>query len=94
MTDALADEDNDVRWLVGEALVALGRDAIGPLLTLMTRSDLAEGVTEGAHHVMHDLAKQRQLSELLGPVLAAFKGPEPDISVPVAAAATLKQLNS
>jgi hypothetical protein len=71
-------------------LIALGQNAVKPLLTTLTESDPAEGVYEGAHHVLHDLAKQANLASLLEPVLKAFKGPEPDIAVPLEAAKALQ----
>jgi HEAT repeat protein len=86
----LADRDSDVRWVVGEALIALGRDALKPLLTTLEKSDLPDGVYRGAHHVLHDLAKRGDLASLLQPVLKAFDQPEPEIAIPVAAAKALR----
>ena len=49
LVNALDDRDGDVRWLAAEGLVALGRDALQPLLAaLMERSEkdwLSEGRT-------------------------------------------------
>jgi HEAT repeat protein len=90
LVDALADKDSDVRWVVGEALIALGHETVKPLLTALTKSDLPDGVYQGAHHVLHDLAKRADLASLLNPVLKAFDEPEPGIAVPVAAAEALK----
>lgn len=89
---SLGDKDTDVRWVVGEALIALGRDALQPILNALTKSELAEGVYEGAHHVLHDLAQRTELTSLLEPVLKAFKEPEPDIAVPLAAAKALQDI--
>ena len=81
----LEDEDSDVRWVVAEALIALGPEAVKPLLTTLTKSDPAGGMYQGAHHVVHDLAKRDDLATLLEPVLKAFDEPEPKVAVPVAA---------
>ena len=89
---ALGDKDSDVRWVVGVALIALGRKAVKPLLTTLTKSDLPDGVYQGAHHVLHDLAKRGDLASLLEPVLKAFDEPEPEIAFPVAAAEALKSI--
>ena len=88
---ALADKDSDVRWVVGTALIALGRRVVKPLLTTLTKSDLPDGVSQGAHHVLHDLMKRDDLASLLQPVLKAFDEPEPAVAVPVAAAEVLKR---
>jgi HEAT repeat protein len=88
---ALGDKDNDVRWVVAEALIALGREAIKPLLTMLTQSDPVHRLYQGAHHVLHDLAQRPDLAFLLEPVLKAFKEPEPGVAVPVAAAEALKE---
>lgn len=87
---ALGDKDSDVRWVVGGALIALGRVAVKPLLTTLTKSDLPDGVHQGAHHVLHDLARRGDLASLLEPVLKSFQKPEPAIAVPVAAAEALQ----
>jgi HEAT repeat protein len=87
---ALEDKDTDVRWVVGDALIALGQNAVKPLLTKLTESKPAEGVFEGAHHVLHDLAQNADLASRLEPVLKAYKASEPDIAVPLAAAKALQ----
>ena len=87
---ALGDRDSDVRWVVGEALIRLDREAVKPLLTTLTKSDLADGVYQGAHHVLHDLVQRGDLAALLEPVLKAFDQPEPEIAVPQAAAEALR----
>jgi HEAT repeat protein len=86
---ALGDKDSDVRWVVGEGLIALGGGAVKPLLTTLTKSDLPDGVYQGAHHVLHDLAKRGDLAPQLDPVLKALDQLEPEIAVPQAAAEAL-----
>jgi HEAT repeat protein len=92
LVTALADKDSDVRWVVGAALIALGRAAVRPLLAALTQSDLPDSVYSGAHHVLHDLARHDALASQLKPVLEAFKEPEPPVAVPLAAAAALKDM--
>jgi HEAT repeat protein len=87
---ALGDKDPDVRWVVGVALIALGRDAVKPLLTTLTKSDLRDSVYQGAHHVLHDLAKRTELTSVLEPVLKALAQPEPEVAVPLAAIEVLR----
>ena len=91
---ALGDENSDVRWVVGKALIALGRAAVKPLLTALTKSDLPDGMYQGAHHVLHDLAKRGDLATLLEPVLKSFLAPEPASAVLVAAANALQRFGA
>jgi HEAT repeat protein len=88
---ALGDRDSDVRWVVGEALVALGRDGVKPLLQALTESGLPEGTYPAAHHVLHELVKQNDLAARLEPVLHAFNKTEPEVTVPLAAAEALER---
>ncbi|MCA9103679.1 MAG: HEAT repeat domain-containing protein [Planctomycetales bacterium] len=81
----LGDEDTDVRWVAGEALIAIGRDAVRPLLDMLTRLGREDGIPEGAHHVVHDLAGEHELAPVLKPVLKAFDTAEPGTAVPLAA---------
>jgi len=89
---SLGDEDTDVRWVVAVALISVGSAALRPLLTTLTKSEPPEGLYPGAHHVLHDLAKQQDLAALLRPVLSTFHEPEPAVSVPLAAAKALKEM--
>jgi HEAT repeat protein len=91
LVDALDDKDTDVRWVAGEALIALGRDAVEPLLARLTQSDPPGGMYQGAHHVLHDLVRERpDLAPLLMPVYQALDHPEPEVAVPVAAQEALR----
>lgn len=87
---ALGDKDPDVRWVVGEALVARGRSTLKPLLTMLTKKDLPDGVYPGAHHVLHELSTDEELASLLRPILNALGHSEPEVAVPVAAAKILQ----
>jgi HEAT repeat protein len=80
LVTSLQDENGDVRWLAAEGLIAIGRDALVPLLeTLIERSD-SVWLRGGAHHVLHDMAKG-ELGDLLTPVVAALDGVDPEIGV-------------
>jgi HEAT repeat protein len=91
LVEALGDEDTDVRWVVGAALISLDRHAVKPLLHKLTQSDLPDGVYPGAHHVFHDLAHHDDLAPLLRPVLKALDQLEPEIAVPQVAAQALRE---
>lgn len=89
---ALGDEDSDVVWAAGEALVALRRDALNPLLRKLIQGNHPQGLYEGAHHVLHELAKRDSLVAIVQPVVQALNQQQPEISVPAAATEALKSV--
>ncbi|MEO2013447.1 MAG: HEAT repeat domain-containing protein, partial [Fuerstiella sp.] len=88
----LGDEDTDVRWVAGEAMIALKRDAVKPLLYGLTTSQDSEGLYKSAHHVLRELSHIIDLGPLLAPVLKALDQPEPAVAVPVAAQSALENV--
>jgi len=91
LVGALEDKMFDVRWLAAEGLIAIGRDALIPLLhALLKRSD-SPWLREGAHHILHDLVIGN-IEEVKRPVLAALEDTEPSIEVPIAAKNALDKL--
>jgi HEAT repeat protein len=90
---ALEDDMFDVRWLAAEGLIVMGREALVPLLHALVECSDSEWLREGAHHMLHDLARGRpDLKDILQPVLAALEDVEPSLEVPVAAEAVLDKL--
>ncbi|RPJ04637.1 MAG: HEAT repeat domain-containing protein, partial [Deltaproteobacteria bacterium] len=78
---ALEDEQFDVRWLAARGLIEMNVKALRPLFqALMERADSVM-LQQGAHHVLHDLAKG-ELRVYLAPVLIALESMEPGIQVP------------
>ena len=91
LVTALADEDKNVRWVAGTALIALGQDALLPLVSgLMSHPD-SVWLHGGAHHVLNDFASG-EAAGLLDNLLKAFEHPEPELAVPVAAEELYVQL--
>jgi sporulation protein YlmC with PRC-barrel domain len=91
LVKALEDELFGIRWLAAEGLIAVGREGLKPLLrALIQRSD-SDWLRQGAHHVLHELA--RTGLEEVRPVLAALEDIEPSIDVPLVARTTLDALN-
>jgi len=90
---ALDDKVFDVRWLVAKGLIAIGREAIVPVLrTVIGRAD-SSLYRSGVHHVLHDLAANDESSrEILAPVLAALDGSAPSVEVPLAAETAIAAL--
>ncbi len=82
LVEALEDEEFDVRWIAGEGLIKMNINGLKPLLqTLQERAD-SPFLREGAHHVLHDLAKGA-LREPLAPVLSALEGMAPVEEIPL-----------
>ena len=78
---ALEDEEFDVRWLAARGLIEMNIKGLKPLFqALIERADSAM-LRQGAHHVLHDLAKG-ELRIYLAPLLIALEGVEPAIQVP------------
>ena len=88
---SLEDEEFDIRWLAAEGLVGLGMDGLKPLLRALTEQGDSPLLLEGAHHVIHDMAKGG-LKKYLGPVLASLEGVGTAVKAPVAASNALEMM--
>jgi hypothetical protein len=93
LVEALADQDADVRWVTGAALIALGGDGLKPLLLALIDTQHAGRLYAPAHHVVHDLAAG-DFGELLCPLLDALGAPEAEMTVPVVAEKVLMRIRS
>jgi hypothetical protein len=91
LVDALEDEKFAVRWLAAKGLIALGREALIPLLHCVEIASDSVWMREGAHHVLHTLIRDGVADEAL-PVLEALEDIEPVIEAPVAAYHVLRVL--
>lgn len=91
----LMDHNFGVRWLAAEALISIGRDALEPLLEKLTKHPESSWLRRGAHHVLHDLVRKApDLKELVGPVITALEGFEPEAGCLGPAYAALEKLKS
>jgi len=84
----LGDAETDVRWVAGEALVALRRQALVPVLDAVSTKPDSVWMFDGVHHVLRELAKDREMRPILQPVLDALATPtidEREVLVPVEA---------
>lgn len=79
LVHALLDEVPGVRWLAAEALATMGREVLEPLLQGMLDHSHSAWFREGAHHVLVIVGKD-DLRELVGPLLRALEGIEPEIA--------------
>jgi hypothetical protein len=87
----LEDEEFDIRWLAAERVIGLGVSGLKPLLQALIDHGDSPLLLEGAHHVMHDMAKGG-LRKYLGPVLGSLEGVEPAVKAPIAAFHALEML--
>jgi HEAT repeat protein len=92
LVNALNDRDGDVRWVAADGLVALGRDALPPLLAALIERTESDWLCEGAHHVCHVLVRKRRFGPVLRPLLAALEQSEPETAAPLAAYNALSKL--
>ena len=91
LVEALEDEEFDVRWIAGEGLIKMNINALKPLLQALKERADSPFLREGAHHVLHDLAKGA-LRESLTPVLGALEVMEPVEEIPLIAHKALEIL--
>jgi HEAT repeat protein len=91
LVKALEDRMFDVRWLAAQGLITIGPEAIIPVLNALIKRADSVWMREGAHHVLHDLARGR-LREVLWPIVAALEDVDSPIEVPFAAKAALNVL--
>jgi HEAT repeat protein len=94
---ALEDDIFDVRWLAGEALVAIGPDCIRPLFEALSTGAKNLFLREEARHVLkyilRDNPKANELIVILKPVVDALNGSAASVEVPGVAQTALKKLS-
>lgn len=91
LVEALEDEEFEVRWRAAEALMRLNKKGLRPLLHALIRHADSAFLREGAHHVLHELARG-ELRAYLTPVLIALEGFEPAVLVPAAALCAIETM--
>lgn len=94
LVEALMDESSEIRWLAAEALIALREQAIVPLLLALEKHFKSVWLREGAHHVLHDLARYHLLNKPTQQVLETLRSLEPAVTIPWAAKVALESLKT
>lgn len=94
LVKALEDENVGNRWAASETLITFRQAAIVPLLEALTVRFDSIRLRIGAHHVLHVLRKDGQLSEPVEKVFKALEDIEPEVEVPWAAQLALKELKT
>jgi HEAT repeat protein len=89
---ALMDESFEVQWLAAEGLIAMGKDALKPMLEGLVRNYGSIYMRQGAHHVLHDLERHNLLPPSALRVLDELRCIEPLEPYPVSAKHALEEL--
>jgi len=61
--EALEDDKSDIRWIAAEGLIRTGRHAVRPLLKAVAENYDSVFVLNGAHHVISELKRKKELPE-------------------------------
>jgi hypothetical protein len=93
LVDALQDQESAVRWLAARGLIALGRQALIPLLKALEDESDSIWMREGARHVLHSLPRE-VIGQEIEAVLEALEGIEPSVEAPYAAFNALQALEA
>jgi HEAT repeat protein len=88
---ALEDEEFDIRWLAAKGLIEMNVKGLKPLFQALIEHADSVLLREGAHHVLHDLAKG-ELRKYLAPMLIALEDMDSTVQVPIAASHALAAL--
>lgn len=94
LIEAMDDVNKDVRWVAAEAMIALGADAVRPLLRALIRGSRSIQMCASAHHVLSRLALYLPIGGMLAGVLSALVRSQPALMVPPAAGRALETLFS
>jgi len=92
LVEALIDESIEVHWAASEALIALGRDAIVPVLDGITRHFDSYRFRQGAYHVLRTLKRTSQLDPHSVKVLDSLGDIQASASAPWAAEKAIEAL--
>ena len=92
LVEALLDESIEVHWAASEALIALGRDAILPVLKGITTHFDSYRFRQGAYHVLHTLKRTSQLDVHSAKVLESLGDIQASASAPWAAEKAIEAL--
>lgn len=94
LVEALADDENDVRWAAADSLELLRHAAVRPLLQALIHRSESVALRSTARHVLRILGIRLGLETVFSPVIQALDGIEPALVVPIAAQQALKTLDT
>jgi HEAT repeat protein len=88
----LEDDEYDIRWLAAEGLIAVGHQALPPLLEALIENPESLYLREGTHHVLREIRKS-SLKTAVAPLIRALEGTDAEEKAPVAAYDVLRALH-
>lgn len=91
LVEALEDEEFEVRWRAAEGLTRMDVSGLKPLLQALMRDGNSVFLREGAHHVLHKVARQ-ELKNCLLPVLTVLESRWPAFGLAKAAVSAAERL--
>lgn len=94
LSEALMDDDMDVRWVAADALIELEHHAIMPVLEMIRVHFNSVVLREAAHHVLHSLKASCLLDDKVEMVLQALHVSEMPSKAAFAAIHALDHLKS
>ena len=92
LVEQLKDDNAGVRWAASDALIALRRDAIAPLLETLLHDFDSVWLRQAAHHILHVFKDAGILNDAEEKVFEALEDVEPAMAVPWAAEKALESL--
>jgi len=92
LVEQLKDDNAGIRWAAADALIALRRDAIHPLLEALMRDFDSLWLRQSAHHILHVMEDAGKLNEAEEKVFEALEELESAVVVPWAAEKALESL--
>ncbi len=91
LVKALEDQSFEVRWLAAKGLIEMNVKSLKPLFEALIKNADSALLRQGAHHVLHDLAKG-ELRIYLAPALIALECMDCAVQVPPVASHALNDL--
>lgn len=92
LINALADDENDVRWAAADSLEILRHATVRPLLQALIHHSESMALRTTARHILRILGIRLGLETVFSPVIQALDGIEPTLAVPIAAQQALDAL--
>jgi len=92
LCNALMDESFEIQWLAAEALIALGIEAVRPILLKLIEHYDSPYLRQGAHHVLKKLAKKESAPKEISSIVKDLNLLTPMEPVPLAVKRVLEKM--
>lgn len=92
LVEAMDDDRAEVRWRAAEAMISIGEPGLPILLKALSQQNTSVHFYEQALHVLRRLSDESDIEGILNPVIAALRGSQPALTVPLAAHTALNSL--